>query len=106
MDKYFNNGLTHLTYLFHGSPKLLDIIEQRQRRLWERKIEHDDFLSISLGIGNVEPFVKVRYPETHFTLTENNLQGVLDKLSEETKIMTDVPVAVSFTEKMIHVIMK
>ncbi|MBO5120122.1 MAG: type VII secretion protein EssC [Bacilli bacterium] len=77
------------------------IIENRQRRLWERKIEHDDFLTLRLGVGNVEPFVKVRYPENHFTLNENNLRGVLDQLGEETKLMTGVPVAVSLTEKMI-----
>ena len=80
------------------------IIQNRKRNLWERKIEHDDFLNLRLGIGNVEPYVKVRYPEEHFSLTENNLREVLDKLGAETKIMTDVPVTVNLTKKYISAI--
>lgn len=30
MKKYINNDLTNPNFLFHGSPKLLDVIEQRQ----------------------------------------------------------------------------
>ncbi|MBQ9071720.1 MAG: type VII secretion protein EssC [Bacilli bacterium] len=77
------------------------IILNRKRNLWERKIEHDDFLSLRLGIGNVEPYVKVNYPEQHFSLTENNLREVLDKLGAETKVMTDVPVTINLTQKYI-----
>ncbi len=80
------------------------IIVGRKRNLWERKIEHDDFLNVRLGIGNVEPYVKVNYPEEHFSLTENNLREVLDKLGAETKIMTDVPVTVNLTHKYISAI--
>ncbi len=80
------------------------IILNRKRNLWERKIEHDDFLNLRLGIGNVEPFVKVKYPEEHFSLTQNNLREVLDKLGAETKIMTDVPVTVNLTKKYISAI--
>ena len=53
-----------------------NIIVNRKRNLWERKIEHDDFLNVRLGIGDVEPYVKVNYPAEHFTLTENNLRDV------------------------------
>ena len=80
------------------------IIVNRKRNLWERKIEHDDFLNLRIGIGNVEPYVKVNYPEEHFSLTENNLREVLDKLGSETKIMTDVPVTVNLTNKYISAI--
>lgn len=80
------------------------IIINRKRNLWERKIEHDDFLKVRIGIGNVEPYVKVNYPEEHFSLTENNLREVLDKLGAETKVMTDVPVTVNFATKYISAI--
>ncbi len=80
------------------------IIINRKRNLWERKIEHDDFLNLRIGIGNVEPFVKVNYPIEHFSLTKNNLREVLDKLGAETKVMTDVPVTVNLTKKYISAI--
>ena len=80
------------------------IIANRKRNLWERKINHDDFLSLRLGIGNVEPYVKVKYPEEHFSLIENNLKSVLDGLGEETKVMENVPVSFKLTEKFISAI--
>lgn len=43
MYNYFNNDLTHPTYLFHGSPKLLGIIEQRQSHDSNGNIENEDF---------------------------------------------------------------
>ena len=80
------------------------IIINRKRNLWERKIEHDDFLNLRLGIGDVDPFVKVNYPEKHFTLTTNNLTEVVEKLKSETRVMTDVPVSINFTKKYISAI--
>lgn len=80
------------------------IILNRKRNLWERKIEHDDFLNLRVGIGNVEPYVKVNYPEEHFSLTKNNLREILDKLGEETKVMTDVPVTINLTKKYISAV--
>ena len=43
MDIYLSNDLSHPTYLFHGSPKLLDIIEQRQSHDSKGNIENEDF---------------------------------------------------------------
>lgn len=43
MDNYFNNSLKHPTYLFHGSPKILNIIEQRQSYDSNGNIENEDF---------------------------------------------------------------
>ena len=82
-------------------PECKQIIINRKRNLWERKIEHDDFLNLRLGIGDVDPFIKVNYPEEHFTLTTNNLKEVVDKLKSETRVMHDVPVAINFTKKYI-----
>ena len=80
------------------------IIVNRKRNLWERKIEHDDFLNLRLGVGDVEPYVKVNYPEEHFSLTENNLRDVLDRLVSETKVMTNVPVTVNLAHKYVSAI--
>ncbi|MDD6879375.1 MAG: type VII secretion protein EssC [bacterium] len=82
----------------------IDIIKERRRNLWERKIEHDDFLTIRVGTGEVESYIKVNCPEEHFTLDENNLQEVYEKLDNESKTMTDVPVTVDFTKKNITAI--
>jgi len=43
MKNYFNNDLKHPKYLFHGSPKLLNIIEQRQSHDSKGNKENEDF---------------------------------------------------------------
>lgn len=43
MDVYLNNNLEKPTYLFHGSPKLLDEIEQRQSHDSNGNNENEDF---------------------------------------------------------------
>ena len=43
MDTYLNNDLLNPKYLFHGSPKLLEIIEQRQAHDSNNNVENEDF---------------------------------------------------------------
>ena len=43
MDNYFSNDLANPTYLFHGSPKVLDTIEQRQAHDSNGDAENEDF---------------------------------------------------------------
>ena len=43
MDAYLSNDLANPTYLFHGSPKLLETIEQRQAHDSNGDVENEDF---------------------------------------------------------------
>lgn len=43
MDKYLDNSLTSPTFLFHGSPKKLEVIEQRQAYDSNGNKENEDF---------------------------------------------------------------
>ena len=64
--------------------KLLQAIAKKSRILWERNIEHDDFLQLRLGIGNVGTKIKVSIPEDKFTV-----DGA-DKLYTELNMMLDL----------------
>ena len=81
-----------------------NIIISRNRQLWERNIEHDDFLSIRLGIGNVPLDIDIKYPEEHFTMDEDNLRDIIGTLVNKSKMITGVPVSLSLTEKYISAI--
>lgn len=59
MDAYLNNDLANPTYLFHGSPKLLDTIEQRQAYDSNGNVENEDyavFLTSSFIIASAYAF--------------------------------------------------
>ena len=77
------------------------IIMNKNRNLWEREIDHDDFLKIRLGIGTVKPSVTIRYPEEHFSLDSDNLKEILEKTVYKNKVIDNVPIAISLAEKNI-----
>ena len=84
--------------------KCKEIIELKGRNLWERKVEHDDFLEIRIGIGNREPEIDLKYPDKHFELEEDNLKQMVQHLGDEVKLIHDVPVTVKLTDKYISAI--
>lgn len=81
------------------APACETIILSKNRQLWERKIEQPDFLSIRLGIGNVPLEIDIKYPETHFSMDEDNLKDELNRVVNVSKDIKDVPISISFVEK-------
>ena len=76
--------------------KVKDVIINRQRTLWERKSEHDDFLELRLGIGVKKPDVEIKYPEEHFTMDEDDLKDIITNLVNESKDIENVPITLNF----------
>lgn len=77
------------------------VILERKDELWQKRIEDDDFLKVSLGYGNYPMKIKISYPEEHFSMVEDELKELSDKLSREPKILKDVPVPYSFLDNNI-----
>lgn len=72
-----------------------NIILSKSRNLWERKLEHDDFLNLRFGVGNVKPSIEIKYPENHFTMEEDDLKDIIDDLVNESKDIIDVPITIN-----------
>ena len=77
------------------------IILTKNRQLWERKVDHSDFLSLRLGMGSCPAELDIKYPEEHFSMDEDNLKSILQTLADKSKDLTDVPLSISLTEKYI-----
>ncbi len=77
------------------------IILTKNRQLWERKVDHSDFLSMRLGMGSCPAELDIKYPEEHFSMDEDNLKSMLQTLADKSKDLTDVPISMSLTEKYI-----
>ena len=78
--------------------KVKDIIFKYSRNLWERKIEHSDFLDLRLGIGTKKPNIEIKYPEEHFSLEEDDLEDIIKDLVNESKDIVDVPITLNFRD--------
>ena len=77
------------------------IILNRDTRLWERKIEDYDFLSVRLGIGDVPLKIEVSYPEEQFAMEDDNLVDILNDIGRSSKTLNSAPIVTSLAEKNI-----
>ena len=75
------------------------VILGRSGRLWERKIDDYDFLTVRLGIGDVDTEIDIQYPEEKFMMEDDNLIDILHDIADSSKVIHSAPITVSFTEK-------
>ena len=90
----------------HPSAKeCLNIIESKSKELWQRSIDHEDFLSIRLGIGTIRTKLTIDIPEEKFSVEkEDNLFTELRKVVDESLTIEEVPITYTFTEQSINAI--
>lgn len=82
------------------------VILSRDSRLWERKIEDYDFLSIRLGIGDMPLKIEVQYPEKQFAMEDDNLVEILNEIGENSKTLNSAPIVTSLAERNITAFVK
>ncbi len=75
------------------------IILNRDMRLWERKIEDYDFLTVRLGIGEIPLDIDIQYPEEKFMMDDDNLIEILNTIANKSKILKGAPVIFPLSEK-------
>lgn len=77
------------------------VILNRSGRLWERRIDDYDFLTVRLGIGDVDTDIDIQYPEEKFMMEDDNLVEILNDIANTSKVIKEAPITVSLTEKNI-----
>lgn len=82
------------------------IILERDPRLWERKKEDYDFLSLRLGLGDVPLKIDVKYPEEQFAMEDDNLIEMINDIAEDSKYIKKAPVVMSLVEKNISAVIR
>ena len=78
-----------------------DIILHKGAKLWERKIDDYDFLTVRLGMGDIPLKLDINYPEEQFTMDDDNLIDILQNIVKNSKILKSAPISVSLAEKNI-----
>ena len=78
-----------------------NIILSKSPRLWERKIENFDFLTLKLGTGDLPLDIDIQYPEEQFSMEDDNLVEILNEVGKKSKTLKDVPIVMSFAENNI-----
>ncbi len=79
----------------------LTSIKNQDRLFWSREIKDEDFLSIRLGLGDIDAKINVSSPEEHFSIEEDDLLKEVYGIVERHKKLKDVPITFSFTEHLV-----
>lgn len=83
------------------SDQCISIVQNRNRMLWSREINYDDFCKVRLGMGNIPALLNIKAPEKHFTLDEDNLFEAVYEVVNKSKMLNNVPITFSFIDKNI-----
>ncbi len=84
------------------SPSMLaNFISEKNRRLWERVPGDEDFLSVRLGIGELDFGVEIQSPNKGFTLQDDPMLDNAVALKNKYEKMNGVPITLSLKEKKV-----
>ena len=84
-----------------SAEECVQLISNSSHKLWERRIEDEDFLSIRLGIGSVPLKLDITFPEESFVMEEDSLVDIFKGIFENVKLIDDAPIYTSLYKNII-----
>ncbi len=75
-----------------------DMIMNKRRTLWSRRNDQNDFLTVRVGTGDVNFNTKISYHSEDFSMDNDNLKLMLNKLIDFNKVINNVPIGYSFIQ--------
>ena len=112
--EYLKHKSDHLAFikkvqkdtLQNNNPTLAEcaqIIKTKNPRLWQRNIDHEDFLDVRIGTSNVPTKIKLDDPQEVFSIDEeDDLRLLLKKTITDAKTIVDAPITYNLTENIIN----
>ena len=83
----------------------LNFVTAKSRRLWERNVNHIDFLKVRLGRGEMKSPNEITVPKERFSLIDDSLAEEPQKIKTEFSILKGVPVGISLrTNNLVGVV--
>ena len=85
-----------LDRLYPDARSCLDFARGGNLRLWERNVNHTDFLSVRLGLGAMPSPNAILTPKEKFTMIDDALADEPRLIQNEYKLLRNVPICLSF----------
>jgi len=95
---YNRNARIWNIYLYPNIENLIEIVNKKDRRLWERSITDDDFLGIRLGTGDKDFEVSIKLKKRGFELEEDPIKEIGYKMAEKYLELKNIPISISLKE--------
>jgi len=101
LETEYNNQISILNENLLSNEMCYDIILNKRRTLWERKIEQSDFLTVRVGNGQLPFDAKINHHAEDFTMEDDDLKQKLNGLVEKYSVINNVPIGYSLSENNI-----
>lgn len=110
--KYINSNIIKINSIMEKQSKILKnenmsaeqcerVILEKSPELWERRITDGDFLNVNVGNGNRTLELGINKGEEGFSLEKDNLLDIYHDVANKARILENVPITTSFSEKNI-----
>ena len=90
-----------LDKMYPNTADCLSYVRTKNRRLWERNVNHFDFLTVRLGQGTMPSPNEITVPKERFSLVDDSLAEEPQKIKNEYSELMDIPVCISLREHML-----
>lgn len=97
-DEIYQVGEQQKAVLLENCPSVEECanwILQRDRRLWERSVGQDDYLSLRLGCGEIPLDAAIKFPDRRFSMETDPLQNEVNRLADMPRMISDAPIVCS-----------
>ena len=76
----------------HETSMCFDIATRRQRTLWERSPEDDDFMKIRIGKGDIQTSFRIKFPDSVLKMYNDELEYQGEELGRGNQILEGAPI--------------
>ncbi|MDO4799290.1 MAG: type VII secretion protein EssC [Bacillota bacterium] len=87
-----------LTRIYPDASTCLSYPATNNRRLWERNVNHPDFLTVRLGKGEIPSPNEVSVPKERFSLIDDQLGEEPRNIQAEYRRLKDAPITISLRD--------
>jgi S-DNA-T family DNA segregation ATPase FtsK/SpoIIIE len=96
-----------LQQMLPSSNEVISFAAQTSPRLWEKSANHEDFLSVRLGLGDIPSPNEIVVPKEQVMAVHDPLNDKVDEIKEAMAVLRNVPVDLSLLKnKMVGVVSK
>ena len=78
--------------------KSLELMENFDARLFEKEMEHEDYMRVNIGQGTVKSVNQVEFTEREFLETEDELMNYPEQLHDAYEYVRDIPVMLNLKD--------
>ncbi len=102
--KLYEEHKEALTYHYPNLQSISAMIEKHSSRIYERNINDDDFLTLSIGFGDIHSGYKLKIPEDAVTIEKDPLSEELADVCMEFKTIKDMPITVDLKKAHLGIV--